>query len=529
MVFSSSEFLLVFLPVTVLAFHLLGRLGSREVSVLWLIAASFFFYGWWEPWYVLLLAATVIVNFSVGHALEKRRSRILLALGIAFNLGLLGYFKYTNFVLASGAGVMGWNAVHLDIVLPLAISFFTFQQITYLLDIYRGRWQPHGFLDYCLFISFFPQFIAGPIVRHDETIPQFQRSGFGRLNPSDLWVGLVIFVIGFDKKVFIADAVATISDPVFGSAAVQAPNLIDAWCGSLAYTFQLYFDFSGYSDMAIGLARMFGVRLPLNFHSPYKATSIIDFWRRWHMTLSRFLKDALYIPLGGNRRGPARRYANLMVVMLLGGLWHGAGWTFVVWGGLHGAYLMINNGWRAVRRRLGGNPDQPTSAWGAGLGRVVTFLAVIVAWVPFRADSGDAAFAVLAGMAGLNGLVVPESALAAGSLLAIPLAALGAGAGEVRSLANDGPLWLAVLLVIVWFAPNTQEIMARYAPALDASAVVPTDVSRPWQARLERWRAALDARRVYVLIPLLSGSAVLAGIVALSRGAMSNQFIYMIF
>ena len=525
MVFSSEEFILGFLPLTLIGFFACAALGSRALAVAWLVVASFFFYGWWNPRYLLLLALSIGVNFALAKLLESRRSVMLLGLGIAFNLGLLGYFKYANFVLGTASALFGVTSITLDIALPLAISFFTFQQIAYLVDVYEGKTFEDRFLHYCLFICFFPQFIAGPIVHHSEVIPQFQRRGFPRLNGADLAVGLVIFVIGFDKKVFIADAVASLANPVFDQALASPPSFVEAWYGSLAYSFQLYFDFSGYSDMAIGLARMFGIKLPLNFHSPYKATNIIDFWRRWHITLSRFLRRHLYFPLGGNRHGEGRRIINIVIVMLLGGLWHGAGWTFAAWGGLHGVFLVVNHAWRAARVRLGHDLDRSTP-WGRWLGRLVTFLAVVVAWVLFRAADWATALAILQGMAGLNGVVLPPALFADFPLLGGWLAAAGAKPGALVALEEPVAAWLPVLLAIVWLAPNTQQLMARYAPALgyDAEAVSPA-----WRRLLEAMARRLHAARAYVAVLLVSGSATIAVFVGLSRGAISNEFIYMIF
>jgi len=273
-------------------------------------------------------------------------------------------------------------------VLPLGISFFTFQKIALLADAYEGKIQSLNFLDYALFVLFFPQLIAGPIVHHSEAMSQFQTRG--PVQASVIAMGLTIFAIGLANKVLLADSLAVYATPQFDAAAAGAPlSFLAAWSGALAYTLQLYFDFSGYTDMAIGAALLFGVRLPLNFNSPYKARNIIDFWRRWHMTLSRFLRDYLYIPLGGNRHGKLSRYLNLFITMLFGGLWHGAGWTFIFWGALHGFYLAINHGWEALLARFGAGDVNPGGARRLGA-QVVTFLAVVVGWVSKEAwPSGD--------------------------------------------------------------------------------------------------------------------------------------------
>jgi alginate O-acetyltransferase complex protein AlgI len=366
--------------------------------------------------------------------------------GVAVNLAALGWFKYANFMLDSVNAVAdtGWRLP--AILLPVGISFFTFQQVAYLVDAWRGETGEFGLVDYTLFVTFFPQLIAGPIVHHREMLPQFARKGDGLLRSRDIAIGLTILAVGLFKKVVIADRVALHATPVFRAAdAGFAPSFGDAWAGTLCYAMQIYFDFSGYSDMAIGLGRLFGIRIPLNFHSPYKAASIVDFWRRWHMTLSRFLRDYLYVPLGGNRRGPARRYVNLVATMGLGGLWHGAGWTFLAWGLLHGAYLCVNHAWNAAAERLG------IPASGAGRPRrlaavLLTFLAVCVAWVFFRAGSFAGAGRILAGMAGSHGF----------------------GGAEITG-GGRGLRLAALLLLAVWLLPNTQQWMRRFRPAFEHS------------------------------------------------------------
>ena len=364
MLFNSYTFLLAFLPVALVGFALLRRHGMARASIAWLVLASFVFYGWWNPVYVALLALTIIVNFSRRNA---RQSKPLLYLGVAFNLGLLGYYKYLGFFASIADAVAGTGFGAIQVALPLAISFFTFQQIAYLVDAERGLAAEPDFLNYCLFVTFFPQLIAGPIVHHGEMMGQFRETAKRRLKDIDIAVGLTLLAAGLFKKVVVADNLAYYASPVFHAAdAGQALGFARAWAGTLAYSLQIYFDFSGYSDMAVGMARLFGIRLPVNFFSPYRAGNIIEFWRRWHMTLSRFLRDYLYLSLGGNRKGPARRYLNLLATMVLGGLWHGAGWTFVAWGLLHGLYLAANHLWRAAFPKLGaGNAGY--IAWRPGL------------------------------------------------------------------------------------------------------------------------------------------------------------------
>lgn len=408
MLFNTNVFLMAFLPAVVIGFYIIGT-RSRNGAVVFLVCASLFFYGWWRASYLLLILASFSVNYGLGKILDQRRSKKVLTIGIVLNLGILGYFKYANFFVDTADALFGLHSNIGVIVLPLAISFFTFQQIIYLIDTYRGNVTQSGFTRYMLFVSFFPQLIAGPIVYHKEMMPQFARETLARLDWRDIALGLTLFSIGLFKKVCLADRVAEQATPVFKLAeSGEVLTFFTAWGGALSYTFQIYFDFSGYSDMALGLACLFGIRLPVNFYSPYRATNIIEFWRHWHMTLSRMLREYLYIPLGGSRRGSRRRYFNLMLTMLIGGLWHGAAWTFVVWGGLHGIYLAINHGWHAVRRRLGHDLERHT-VLGRAAGTLLTFLAVVVAWVFFRAESFDGARVMLEGMAGLNGVSLPHA------------------------------------------------------------------------------------------------------------------------
>jgi len=383
MVFSSFEFLLVFLPLTILAFWLGSRVSYR-LSVMLLIVASFVFYGYFRIDYTLILLGSIIGNYLAGQYLFRTGSRSVLFLTVGANLAALAYFKYSGLALWTVAWSVGAEWPIPEILLPLAISFFTFQQIAFVVDSYHRTTARGGFLDYALFVSFFPQLIAGPIVRQQEVVPDI-RDGKLRIRAGNVALGLSIFTVGLAKKVLLADQFAQIADPAF-DAVLGGRNIgmTAAWTGLLAYSLQIYFDFSAYSDMAIGIGRIFGLRLPINFDSPYKSRSIVEFWRRWHMTLSRFLRDYLYIPLGGNRFGPRRRYANLMITMLLGGLWHGAGWAFMLWGGLHGLFLIINHRAEKVRweRVPGGATAIRYLAW------PVTFLAVVLAWVPFRAFEG---------------------------------------------------------------------------------------------------------------------------------------------
>jgi D-alanyl-lipoteichoic acid acyltransferase DltB (MBOAT superfamily) len=473
MLFNSYEFIFLFLPITLAGFFWIGRLG-HEAAIGWLVLASLFFYGWWNPVYVWLIVASMLFNYGIGLRLghdftrgRRRSARFWLSLGIAANLALLGWYKYANFAVDTVNHLAGTDLYLHAIILPLAISFFTFQQVAYLVDAYQGITRDYRFTHYLLFVTFFPQLIAGPIVHHGEMLPQFMSRTTLRPRHQDIAVGCTIFAIGLFKKAVLADGIAPYASPVFDAAARgETLTLFQAWGGALAYTLQLYFDFSGYSDMAIGAARLFGIRLPLNFHSPYKATSIVEFWRRWHMTLSRFLRDYLYIPLGGNRGGPVARYRNLIVTMLLGGLWHGAGWTFVLWGALHGLYLAINHAWDRLASWLWPHgllpePLARTLAW------ALTFVAVIIGWVFFRATDLDAAINLLKGMAGLNGVALPNAIAARLGGLWTMLSQWG-----VESYLGGGDvfvktwLWIGAVLPLALLAPNTQQIMARANPVL---------------------------------------------------------------
>jgi D-alanyl-lipoteichoic acid acyltransferase DltB (MBOAT superfamily) len=460
MLFNSYEFILVFLPITLCLFFILGKLELHTGAKCWLILASLFFYGWWNPVYLILILFSIAFNFTVGLYLTNKRSRILLIFGVATNLTLLGYFKYANFFVDNFNYVADTN-FHLEtIVLPLAISFFTFQQIAYLVDAFKAEAKEYNFLSYSLFVTFFPQLIAGPIVHHKEMLPQFGNNAVYKFHDTAFSHGISIFVMGLFKKVVLADGVAQYSSPVFSAA--ESGNVItffEAWGGAFAYTFQLYFDFSGYSDMAVGIALMFGIHLPINFFSPYKATNIIDFWRRWHMTLSRFLKDYLYIALGGNRRGKTRRYVYLAITMLLGGLWHGAGWTFVVWGALHGLYLIINHAWHATILNLRLSRFFSGRAYSIASG-MLTFFAVVVAWVFFRADSFSGAIAILKGMAGMNGATLDARLVTYLPYLDGVIEFQGRHAGSFQLY---GIPWILALSLAVWFSPNVLEVM-RYSP-----------------------------------------------------------------
>jgi len=407
--FNSYVFLFAFLPVVAVGFFAFGALRWRRVALAWLVLASLYFYAFWNVAYVPLLAGSIGANYAIGYALARTREnrrflrRALLVAAIAANLALLGYFKYTDFAISTVDALAGAAFPLQHIVLPLAISFFTFNQIAYVVDVYRREATEYDLLNYAFFVSFFPHLIAGPIVHHRDIMPQLRTIPY-RFGVLDVAIGSTIFAIGLFEKVVLADTIGPKADAVFGAAADGAAlGAAATWAGVIAYALQLFFDFAGYSDMAIGAARIFGITFPFNFNAPYRATNIVDFWRRWHMTLSRFLRDYLYIALGGNRYGPVRRYANLGITMLLGGLWHGAAWTFVIWGGLHGAYLIINHAWERIGRFAGIGAFQRHPI-GTAAGYAVTMVAVLVGWVFFRARDLPTALQLCAAMAGAHGV-----------------------------------------------------------------------------------------------------------------------------
>ena len=402
MLFNSYEFIFLFLPITFFVYFYLTSKRLITGAKAFLVFSSLFFYSWWNIVYLPLILASMLFNYTIGSSLTKENEhkkinkKTLLAFGIVSNLLLLGYFKYSDFFIENFNLATNSNFDLLHLALPLAISFFTFQQIAYLVDSYRKETKEYDFLNYSLFVTFFPQLIAGPIVHHKEMMPQFAKTSNLVKNYRNIALGIFIFSIGLFKKVVIADTFAVWATAGFDNATTL--NLIEAWATSLSYTFQLYFDFSGYTDMAIGAALLFNIVLPINFNSPYKATSIQDFWRRWHITLSRFLKDYIYIPMGGNRLEEFRTYSNLMITFLLGGLWHGAGWTFIFWGFLHGIALVIHRIWQSLGFRL----------W-TWLAWFITFNFINITWVFFRAKEWKDAMKVIGGMCGLNGIELPAN------------------------------------------------------------------------------------------------------------------------
>ncbi len=475
MLFNSLPFIFLFFPIVVFGFYLIGRF-SGEAAILWLSATSLYFFCQWNAHYLWLLLLSITVNFGFGYGItyfSNNKSRIMLLTALGFNLLLLGYYKYAGFFAETMCQAFGATWSFGKIILPLGISFFTFTQIAFLVDSYRGKVKEYNFFHYILFVTYFPHLIAGPILHHAQMMPQFRSKNTYQINWENVTKGLMMFIIGFAKKMLLADYFATIAKPVFESAnSANPPLLVDSWMGVFAYSLQLYFDFSGYCDMAIGISLFFNIRLPFNFNSPYKSHSIIDFWRRWHMTLSVFLRDYLYIPLGGNRHGNTRRYLNVLVTMLIGGLWHGAGWTFVVWGGLHGIYLAINHAFRDLRHKWiskGAEKNDPQKNcyfrslvdWIERLlSSGITFLAVSIAWVFFRSPDMNTAFSMLGGMIGKNSFTWHHHV----------------------HLEIYWPIYIGLLAV--WLLPNSQEWMGLAESSEQESLVQNTP-------RLFKWNPSL--------------------------------------
>jgi alginate O-acetyltransferase complex protein AlgI len=470
MLFSSWQFIFLFLPVTLLVFFLSpARLGNFRK--LWLFATSLFFYGYWKVEYIPLLLFSIGFNYAIAEGLSRfagrRFSVHLVTLGVVLNLSLLGYYKYTNFICDVLSTVSPFKVDRFNIELPLAISFFTFTQIGYLVDVYRDRKLHYNFFDYSLFVVFFPHLIAGPIVRHWEIIPQLTQKEI-KASTSDLAAGWTLFLLGLFKKLFLADAISIPATAIFGAAENGlSTNFLDAWLGTIAFALQIYFDFSGYSDMAIGLARMFGIKFPCNFNSPYKSDSIVEFWKRWHITLTRFFREYLYFPLGGNRCGKVRQVFNIMITMLLSGLWHGAGVTFIIWGALHGFYLVVAHQWQGWRKRTGwtNNPR-----WYRTVATAVTLFFVLISWVYFKVSDLHKANHFTATMLGGHGLTMSVEALPKSSFLGKTWLLIG-GRMVADTAKLDSYTWTLELIgVLALFAlvfPNSQQLLVSYEPIFE--------------------------------------------------------------
>jgi D-alanyl-lipoteichoic acid acyltransferase DltB (MBOAT superfamily) len=513
MLFNSYEFIFVFLPVAVAVFLALGTI-SRTWALSSIIVASLAFYTWWRPFNLLIISPALLLNFALARMLlrlggQKKRglSRAVLVAGIAFNVAFLGYFKYANFAATVAHDVFGRDLVLTQIILPLGISFITFQMIAFLIDVHGGRIESFSLRDFFLFALFFPQLIAGPIVHYREMMPQFHRATC-RFDKEDVSVGLTLFAFGLFKKVVLADAISPLIAPIYDQAASGVPiSLLTAWMAALGFTMQIYFDFSGYTDMALGIARLFGIRLPQNFYSPLRSSSIIDFWLRWHITLTRFLTAYIYNPLAlsltrrrlvkrkavyGGRSTTLGAFLELLMfptvfTMFVSGLWHGAGYTFIVWGLLHGVYLTINHGWRQVGPGLW--PDKQSYKRFMGpVGLVLTFIGVAASMIIFRAPTMESAVNLLKGMIGLNGVALPSSVFDRLGPLTARLSEAGVARGLESGLdVNLLVIWISMLTFIALALPNTLQILARYEPALGVKA--PPSDSSAW-GRAIAWSAS---------------------------------------
>jgi D-alanyl-lipoteichoic acid acyltransferase DltB (MBOAT superfamily) len=471
MLFNSYGFIFLFLPITFFVYFWLNKKRLTQASKAWLVFTSLFFYSWWNIIYLPLILGSILFNFAVGSTITKMDSvsttpskgfsrKSLLTFGIVSNIALLVYFKYMDFFIINANTLLGtqWNLMH--IVLPLGISFFTFTQIAYLADAYRNEVKEMDYLNYTLFVTFFPHLLAGPILHHKEMMPQFDSIKSKVLNYKNIAAGLFLFSIGLFKKVVIADTFAEWANIGFDKA--ESLNMIEAWATSLSYTFQLYFDFSGYTDMALGVALLFNIRLPINFNSPYKALNIQDFWRRWHITLSRFLRDYIYIPLGGNRNGEFHTYANLFTVFLVGGLWHGSSWMFVIWGALHGIGIVIHRAWQQMELSM--------NKWLAWL---ITFNFINITWIFFRAKEWEDAIKVLKGMF-FGDMIFAESLYQKLFFLTdigIEFGQFAAHLGGHKAILA----WIAVGLILVAAAPDSNTLSRTLKPTrlyLLATAII---------------------------------------------------------
>ena len=443
MYFNSFQFLLLFLPVTLLGFYLINRVEPCRWPIVWLVGASLVFYGFCNLVLVGVLIGSVLTNYVLGRffndsQISKVNLKKILYFGIICNLGVLIYFKQFGFYGGSQPHEFS-PAYPWGVIIPVGLSFFTFQQIIYLVEVWRGRVDGNSFWNYFLYVVFFPQLLNGPIVRPNEFFPQLVDKKFFKFQADRIAAGLTIFSCGLFKKVVLADGIARYSDSAFDAVAQGAVlSMMEAWSGTLSFTLQVYFDFSGYSDMAVGLGCLLGIRLPINFESPYKASSLIEFWHRWHMTLSRFVRDYIYIPLGGNRKGSLKCTGNIFIIMLIGGIWHGTGTTFIVWGSLHGGLLAINHFWRQLQNSLGYSLERKNFIYEIS-GCVITFTTVAVLWVLFRAEGLDVAVSIIQSLFGFH-------------------TSQGVDFNNIKI--SEDRLWF--LILIVWFAPNMKEIMSKY-------------------------------------------------------------------
>jgi alginate O-acetyltransferase complex protein AlgI len=542
MLFNSEEFLFVFLPAALSGFYLLGTL-SRTSAIRWLILVSLVFYAWWRPVNVLIIAPSIVINFAVAWILlrlsnsegSRRVSNAVLLLGICFNVVFLGFFKYIDFISGTINDVFGANLVLRHIILPLGISFITFQKIAFLIDIQAGRVRSFTFQDYCTFVLFFPQLIAGPIVHYREMMPQFHAISC-RFDRENVAVGLTLLLFGLFKKVVFADNIALIVTPIYDHAAsVGQTTFLFAWIAAIGFTLQIYFDFSGYTDMALGLARFFGIRLPPNFNSPLRASNIIDYWLRWHMTLTRFLTGYIYNPLAlwltrrrlakgkpgfRGRDSTVGAFVSLLmfptvITMFLSGLWHGAGYGFIVWGLLHGVYLTINHGWRVVVARLWQDRRRYDRVMRPA-GLLLTFVSVTIAMVFFRSATVASAIDLLKGIFGLNGVALPQNLFERLGPLTGGLHGVGI-VGDASWTSHDfgkAAIWISFLMFVALACPNTLEMLAAYEPALGVKPR--TTQIRVGGIRIVEWGTSL---------PWAIAVSAMAAIAVMSIGGPS-EFLY---
>lgn len=509
MLFNSYIFIFAFLPIVLSGFFYIGKY-DRTLAALWLTVASLFFYAWWDIRFLALLLSSIAFNYTAGYVIRCRTThhrlalspKVSLIIAIATNLFLLGYFKYANFFAENFSHLTGSVFSASEILLPLGISFFTFTQIAFLVDSYQGKVREPNFIHYTLFVTYFPHLIAGPILHHKEIMPQFAKQDVYQINWRNMTVGLTIFILGLAKKVLLADALSPVATPIFEAVKIgNLPMVFEAWIGAVAYTLQIYFDFSAYSDMAIGLSLMFNIRLPLNFNSPYRSSSMIDTWQRWHITLTRFfghylyaplarfLRDYIYVPLGGSRYGKMPRFVSMICTLLVCGLWHGSSWTFVFWGGLQGFYLLTNYSWRAFKVRMnwekGGRLAQLSSV-------LLTFMAATVSLVFFRADSLTTAIAMLQGMFGFNGVSLPSAWSDLGLSFTQYDWLLFKGINTMVDFDTFQALGKLIIgLAIVWFSPNVWQLFQTYRPTLGdlISPSQPYQFNHFVQWRLSKWQA----------------------------------------
>ena len=540
MLFNSSEFLFMFLPVALAGFYWLGTL-SRTSAVRWLILVSLVFYAWWRPVNVLIIAPSILINFGFASTLLRLNEResprpvsaLVLSLGILFNIVFLGFFKYTDFIFGTVNDVFGANLVLRHIILPLGISFITFQKIAFLVDVQAGRVRSFTFQDYCTFVLFFPQLIAGPIVHYREMMPQFH-SASCRFDKENVAVALTLLCFGLFKKIVFADKIAVLITPIYNNAAAGGrTSFLLGWMAAVGFTLQIYFDFSGYTDMALGLARFFGIRLPPNFNSPLRASNIIDYWLRWHMTLTRFLTAYIYNPLmlrvtrrrlAKGKPGFSARDATIgafvsllmfptVITMFVSGLWHGAGYGFIIWGMLHGFYLTINHGWRVVAARLW--PDRSSyDRIMKPAGFVLTFVSVTLAMIFFRSPTVISSIDLLKGVIGVNGIALPQALFDRLGPLTGAFHSIGVTADQ--SWNGDDfvrtAIWIFVLLFVALACPNTLQILARYEPALG----------------VKRRAAKLVTGRIVEWVPSLPWAIAVSVIAAIAIGSIGgpSEFLY---